>query len=40
MNKNYEIDLQAIILVGGKGTRLGTLTKNNPKPLLNINNKP
>ena len=27
----------AIILVGGKGSRLGHLTKKTPKPLLNIN---
>lgn len=27
---------QAVILVGGKGTRLGGLTKNTPKPLLPI----
>ena len=27
---------QAVILVGGKGTRLGGLTRNTPKPLLQI----
>ena len=27
------------VLVGGKGTRLGSLTKNTPKPLLRFNNK-
>jgi len=27
---------QAVILCGGKGTRLGELTKNTPKPLLKI----
>ena len=31
---------QALILVGGKGTRLGKLTKKNPKPLLQVNQKP
>jgi D-glycero-D-manno-heptose 1,7-bisphosphate phosphatase len=31
--------LDLVILCGGKGTRLGTLTKNMPKPLLKINNK-
>ena len=29
----------AVILVGGRGSRLGYLTKNTPKPLLKINNK-
>ena len=29
----------AIILAGGKGTRLGSLTIKTPKPLLKINNK-
>ncbi len=31
---------QCVILVGGKGSRLGELTKNTPKPMLEINNKP
>jgi NDP-sugar pyrophosphorylase family protein len=29
----------AVVLAGGKGTRLGSLTKNCPKPLLKINNE-
>jgi histidinol-phosphate phosphatase family protein len=29
--------IDAVILVGGKGSRLGHLTKKTPKPLLNIN---
>ena len=29
-----------VILVGGKGKRLGTLTKKTPKPLIKINKKP
>ncbi len=33
-------DIQLVILVGGFGKRLGVLTKNNPKPLIVINNKP
>ena len=28
-----------VILVGGKGSRLGKLTKKNPKPLIKIKNK-
>ena len=32
--------IQAIILCGGKGIRLKTLTKNNPKPMILINKKP
>lgn len=31
---------QAVILVGGYGTRLGNLTKNVPKPYLEVLNKP
>ena len=31
---------QALILVGGKGSRLGKITKKIPKPLLKINKKP
>lgn len=31
---------QAVILAGGRGTRLGTLTDNLPKPMIHINRKP
>jgi D-glycero-D-manno-heptose 1,7-bisphosphate phosphatase len=31
---------QAVILVGGKGTRLGSLTTNAPKPFLEVGDKP
>ncbi len=31
---------QAVILCGGFGSRLGKITKNTPKPLLKVNNKP
>lgn len=31
---------QAVIMVGGKGTRLLPLTKNKPKPILSVDDKP
>ena len=31
---------QAVILAGGKGKRLMPITKNIPKPLAPVNNKP
>lgn len=31
---------QCVILVGGKGSRLGDIVKNYPKPMLEINKKP
>ena len=36
----YEASNQCLILAGGYGSRLGTITKNTPKPLIKINNKP
>ncbi|WP_234905986.1 HAD-IIIA family hydrolase [Affinirhizobium pseudoryzae] len=36
MNTVLQSARQAVILVGGKGTRLGDLTKNTPKPLMRI----
>ena len=32
--------MKAIILSGGKGTRLGEITRDTPKPLIQINGKP
>ena len=32
--------MYAVILAGGKGTRMGDLTKDTPKPLVMINDKP
>ncbi len=32
--------MEAIVLAGGKGARLGTLTENTPKPLLKVGEKP
>lgn len=40
MYKEFKKDLTAIILCGGKGKRLYPLTKNIPKPLIKIKNKP
>ena len=34
------IPVEAIVLAGGFGTRLGALTKNTPKPLIKVKNKP
>lgn len=31
---------QAVVLVGGRGTRLGSLTRDTPKPLLDIGGRP
>ena len=36
---NKDIKFRAIILAGGKGSRLGNLTMNTPKPLLKIDDK-
>ncbi len=32
--------MQAVILAGGKGTRLGDMTREIPKPMLLLENKP
>ena len=37
MKKKY---ISAVILCGGKGTRLGVLGKKLPKTLVKVNNKP
>ncbi|BEG76750.1 HAD-IIIA family hydrolase [Achromobacter xylosoxidans] len=38
--RNSIAPTQAVILVGGLGTRLGELTKSYPKPLLPVNGRP
>lgn len=41
LKKNSEYKkIPVVIMAGGKGTRLMPLTKNLPKPMLNIRNKP
>ena len=35
-----KVDAKPIILAGGFGKRLGDLTKEIPKPLINVKNKP
>ena len=37
--KSFKNNLSVVILCGGKGLRLRPLTKNLPKPLIQINNK-
>ena len=32
--------MKAVIMAGGKGTRLGSMTKDIPKPMISIENKP
>lgn len=32
--------IEAIVLAGGKGTRLGGIAKNTPKPMLNVSGRP
>jgi len=36
MKERILADIPAVILVGGKGSRLGDLTKDNPKPLIEV----
>ena len=31
--------MKAIFIAAGEGSRMGNLTKNNPKPLIEINGK-
>jgi len=31
---------EAVILAGGRGTRLGEITKNKPKPMIDVNGRP
>ena len=38
--KPNQHDNEVVIMAGGKGTRLGSLTKNCPKPMLKVGKKP
>lgn len=40
MTTSLKLTRQAVVLVGGRGTRLGALTDEMPKPLLNVAGKP
>jgi Nucleoside-diphosphate-sugar pyrophosphorylase involved in lipopolysaccharide biosynthesis/translation initiation factor 2B, gamma/epsilon subunits (eIF-2Bgamma/eIF-2Bepsilon) len=33
-------DMEAVVMCGGRGERMGYLTKNMPKALLEVNGKP
>jgi len=37
---DFEAPLPAVVMAGGLGSRLGDLTKNTPKPLLEVGGKP
>lgn len=38
--KEHSLNAKVVIMAGGKGKRLGSLTKNCPKPMLKVNGKP
>ena len=38
--KKFKPNIEVLILVGGRGTRLKSISKNTPKPLVKINNLP
>jgi D,D-heptose 1,7-bisphosphate phosphatase len=40
MRPAFDAPEQAVILIGGRGTRLGPLTRDIPKPLLNVGDRP
>ena len=40
MNRTGADGLQAVILVGGRGTRLGAATEQCPKPLVDVGGRP
>jgi dTDP-glucose pyrophosphorylase len=40
VTKQSILPIDAILMAGGKGERLGALTKNTPKPLLKVGEKP
>ena len=41
MSVNFKTMInQALILVGGKGIRLGKITATTPKPMIRVNGKP
>lgn len=40
MNDTKKLDLKAVVMAGGQGTRLRPLTSNQPKPMVPVVNKP
>lgn len=40
MNDAEKLDMQAVIMAGGQGTRLRPLTSNQPKPMVPVVNRP
>jgi dTDP-glucose pyrophosphorylase/CBS domain-containing protein len=38
--QEYDLPLTAVVMAGGKGTRLGPLTRETPKPMLPVGDRP
>ena len=40
MERNFLNNIWAVILCGGRGSRLGSITETTPKPLVKVHDKP